>query len=483
MEKFKTETISAIGWVLSSQLITQVVSFVIGIVLVRLLLPDDFGLIAMIMVFYGLAGILLEVGLGQALIQKKDVKEEHFSSVFWLNFLIGCILGGILFLASGWLSDFYGRAELEDIFKILSINFPIASLVMVHSARFAKELKFQYLQLSEMLAMVVSGIVAIVLATYGYGYWSLVVQRLSQQIVLTTMIWSLSSWSPKFKISFEALKELFIFSSSVFFTQLLRYSYTSMDRLLLGKFMGGSVLGLYDKAYSLMLFPLRNVSSVIGKVMFPALSLIQSDRVRTKKVYLRSIRAIALITYPMMAGLFVVADSFVPSILGEHWVEIIPLLRIFCVAGFISSILTVTGSLYLSQGAAARQFRVSLINTPIRIIGIIAGLPWGGMGVATGFTCSLFISSLITLTVALRLIDLNIFSLVRAIAPILPPTLLMAVSIWGIGLGLTIENKLLLFLLQVVVGVVVYWGLVALMKVEAYTDVTGIIREKFSSSK
>ncbi len=483
MEKFKTETVSAIGWVLSSQLITQVVSFIIGIVLARLLLPDDFGLIAMMMVFYGLAGILLDVGLGQALIQKKNVQEEHFSSVFWLNFLIGCVLGGTLFFVSPWLSDFYGRVELEGMFKVLSINFPIASLAIVYNARFAKELKFKYLQLSEMLAMVVSGIVAIVLAAYEYGYWSLVAQRLSQQIVLTTMVWSLSSWSPKLKISFTAIKELFVFSASIFFTQLLRYSHSSLDRLLLGKFMGGSVLGLYDKAYSLMLFPLRNVSSVIGKVMFPALSLIQSDKVRTSKVYIRSVRAIALVTYPMMAGLFVVADSFVLGILGENWVGLIPLLRIFCVAGFISSILTVTGSLYLSQGAAARQFRVSLINTPIRIIGIVAGLHWGGIGVAIGFTCSLFIASLITLTVALRLIDLNIFSLVRAVAPILLPTLLMAVSVWGIGSELSIENKLFLFFLQVVVGVIVYWGLVALMKIEAYTDVVGIFREKLFFSK
>lgn len=479
MKDLRSRTVRAGGWVLGSRVVSQAISLLYGIVLARLLLPDDFGLIAMVMVFTGLAGLLSDVGLGAALIQKQDTEDSHYNSIFWLNILLGSILSASLYFAAPWISVFYGRVEIEPICKALSVVLFLGALTLVPRTLFAKGLLFKYLAITDLTAMLVSGAVAILLAASGFGYWSLVFLILLQQIISIILIWRLSHWRPKPYIKLSAIGDLIGFSSYVFATDFLQYSARNLDKLILGKVFGGDSLGVYDKALSMMLFPLQNISHVVGGVMFPSLSLIQADKERVKRIYLRSTSAIALVTFPMMAGIFVVSDSFVLGVIGPHWVELIPVLKIFCIAGVASSIVTVTGVIYKSQGASALQFRVNLFTQPVRIIGVIAGVPWGLQGVAIGYTASLFFNSAITLTVAGRLINLRLFTLLAALAPILVPSLAMAVMVWAIRPVLDLHNEFLLFMIQVISGAVIYWVFIFSLKLTAYHDIATVLREEF----
>jgi len=479
VSEIKAKTVRAAGWVAGTRVIAQVISFAFGIALARLLIPDDFGLIAMVLVFTGLANLLSDVGLGAALIQKKDAQEVHFSSVFWLNLAVGCLLAAILYIVAPVLGQFYERVEVEGICRTLALMFPVGALAMVARTRLIKDLEFKYISLSEVVALVISGVVAVTLAVKGFGYWSLVTHILLQQIIKTIIIWNVASWKPTRAFNRDALRILMGFSLSVFATQLLQYITRNIDKLLLGKFLGGQPLGIYDKAQSMMLFPLQNVSHVVGSIMFPSLSLIQSETERVKMIYLRSTRVIALVTFPMMAGMFVVADSFVIGVLGPQWSEVIPVLQIFCFAGVAASIVTVTGALYQSQGAAALQLRVNLITQPIRIAGIVAGLPWGALGVAIGFTATSFINGLITLVIAGRLVNLSIFTLARYLLPIFFPAMLMATVLYIMRPFLTFENELFILLIQVVTGVTFYLACVILMKLEAYKDIEKVLREQY----
>lgn len=481
MKDLRTRTVKATAWIAGAQIASQIISFGFGIALARLLVPQDFGLIAMVVVFTGLAGLLSDVGLGSALIQKKDTRDEHFSSVFWLNLLLGCGLMCAIFLAAPSLSAFYERPEVEGVTKVLSLGYVIGALALVPRTRLVKELSFKYIAVSDVAAMAVSGLIAVTLAFMGLGYWSLVIHSLLRGLISTALIWVLSGWRPTTKMDRNAIGELLGFSTSVFATRMLQYSVNNLDKLLLGKALGAQTLGLYDKAQSMMLFPLQNVSRVIGKVMFPSLSLIQTDITRVRDIYLRSTRAIALLTFPMMTGMFVVAESFVFGVLGPHWADLIPVLRIFCVAGVVSSIVTVTGSIYLSQGKAALQLRVNLVTKPITILGLVAGLHWGVLGVATGYTLALFINSVITLTVAGRLIDLKLLTVVRSLAPTLLPASVMAILVWMLRPVSGLENELLLFLVQAVAGVIIYGGWVALLKLSAYKDVTAVLGKEFAA--
>lgn len=473
-KNIRSRTVRAAGWVLGLRLASQAISFGFGIALARLLVPDDFGLVAMALVFFRLASLFMDVGLGAALIQKKDVRKEHFSSVFWLNAFAGCILGLILFIAAPWLSVFYERAEIENICKALSLGFLLGSITLVPNTRLAKKLLFKYISFSNLVAVITSGIIAIILAAAGYGYWSLVGQLLSQQLVLTMLLWNFSGWRPKVKFSSDAIKELFSFSANVFLTGILQYIAANLDKLLLGKFLGGQILGIYDKAHSMMLFPMQNISSAVGGVMFSSFSIIQSDISRVRKIYLRSTRAIALVTFPMMAGMFVVADSFVLGVLGPQWSELIPVLRILTIAGLVRAITTVTGTLYKSQGAVALQLRINLVMIPIRIAGIVIGLLWGLIGVAIGFTIASYINSVITLTFAGRLIELRLISLMRSLAPVFIPTLLMAILVWLIRPLSGMQDELLIFIGQTIFGITIYLVSIILMDLRAYQDVKDV---------
>ena len=479
MKNYRSQTVRATGWVLGSRFASHLISFGFGIALARLLVPDDFGLIAMVMVFARLAGLFTDVGLGSALVQKKDVRKEHFSSVFFLNILMGGSLGLTLFIISPWLSVFYERTEAEYICKALSIGFLIGSLALVPQTRLAKNLLFKYITFSNLVALIISSSIAVGLAAAGFGYWSLVAQILSQQFISTALLWIISGWRPMGGFSYTAIRELLGFSVSVFATEMLQYIAANIDKLLLGKYLGGQPLGIYDKAHSIMLFPLQNISRGVGSVMFPSLSLIQSETKRVRDIYLRSTRAIALLTFPMMAGMFVVAESFVLGVLGPQWSELIPVLKIFTVAGVLRSITTVTGSLYKSQGAATLQLRVNMILVPIRITGVVIGMQWGMIGVASGFTAATFVTSLITLTVAGRLVDLRLYSLIQSLLPVLMAAVMMALVIWVIRPVTGIQSELLLLFMQIFAGFFVYLVSVVVMKLNAYQDVAVVLREEF----
>lgn len=478
MQDLRSKTVNAIGWVLGSQVIHQIIALGIGIFLARLLGPESFGLLAMVVVLYGFAALLSNSGFSQALIQRSDLREKHCSSVFWVNLSLGCVAGIGLYLSSSWISVFYERAELENIVKVLSICLPLAAMEAVPRALFAKKLQFKHLKLIEMAAMITSGIIAIAFAFNGFGYWSLVIQRLTYQGLSTLLIFTVSHWQPRFIISINALSEIFSFSSSVFATSVLRYCASNLDKLLIGKFLGSIALGLYEKAQSLMFLTVRSVSGMLGGVMFSSLSQIQSDKERVRDIYLRTVRAIALVTYPVLVGLFIVADSFILTIFGIGWIDIIPILQIFCIAGLFISAVSITGSLFLSQGRAGLQLRTSLITIPIRISGIVIGLQWGLAGVAIGFTVSLMIASIITMKIAFRLVDLKLFSLVQHLLSTLAVAIVMGGVIWVIQLLSGLEPGLMLLLIQIVIGAGVYWALLTTFKLEAYTDVCRILRKE-----
>lgn len=478
MSEFRTKVVKALGWSAGGKLFSQVISMGFGIALARMLTPDDFGLIAMMMVFTGLAGLLMDVGLGSALVQKKDITELHYSTVFWTNLALGILLTGLVFLGSSSVAAFYGRQELVGIGHILSINFFLNASALVPRQRLVKELTFKVLAVADLLGMIIAGVAAILMVRAGYGFWALAWQVVILRCVATGYVWCVARWLPGFQFSTRALLELFGFSFYVFATRVIRYVTQRSDKLLAGKFLGGDAVGFLDKAQSMMLFPLQNVSHVMGSVMFPALSMIQDDPAHVKSVYMRCTQAIALLTFPMMTGMFAVSENFVLGVLGEQWSGLVTVLRILCVAGIATSIVTVTGSVYLSQGKAKLQFKVNLFTRPIALLGVASGIPWGIEGIATGATIATFINSAITLTVAGKLIGLQLSEFVGSLMKTLFSAVVMGVIVLSTEQMLYDFQPLARFFLQILEGVMLYAILVILVRVRALRDVWQIVKEK-----
>lgn len=479
MSDFRDRTLSALGWSVGGQIGRQGASFVIGIVLARLLSPEEFGLVAMVTVITGFAAVLADFGLGAALVQMDDAEERHFSSVFWVNLAAGLLLTLAFAAAAPLVAAFYETPELVWITVALSASFFLSSINVVQRTRLSKSLDFQRLSMVEVASLIVSGIAAVVLAATGYGVWALVFHAVGRIAVEAGLLWILNDWRPHRIFDRAALRELMGFSGSLMGTQALNYWARNLDDLLVGRVFGEEALGAYNKAYSVMLFPLENISRVIGRVMFPALSLVKENRALVGSVFLRSTRSISLLTFPMMLGLFVTAEPFVIGLLGPQWGAMIPILQVLCFVGLVQSVTTLTGSLYLSQGRADLQLRVGLALKVVTLAGIVIGLRWGPVGVAIGYGTATAINSYPAFRFAGALVGLRFLDLVRALLATLACAVLMAAAVWGVELLTPPGWSALLRLgVNVASGVVVYALLILLFRPLALRDVQEVIRER-----
>ena len=480
MKNFRHKTVSGIAWNIVSQVGQQTLTFTIGVILAHLLSPSEFGLITMITVITGFAGIFAELGFSAALVQKRNIGKEHLSTVFWLNSGAGLLLMLIFMAGSPLIAGFYNEPQLVLITVVISTNFLINSFGIVQKTLMTKSLDFRTLSIVEIVTVGISGIIAIIMAYNGFGVWSLAVQAVVISLTKVVSLWKLSKWRPRFEFHWWAIKNLIGFSSSFAGTKALNYWARNVDNLLVGRFVGMDALGAYSRAYSVMMFPLTSISRVISNVMFPSFSLIQEDKQRVKELYLKITRTIALITFPLIFGLFVTVKPFVMVVFGQKWIAMIPILQILCLLGIPQSIGTLNGNIYLSQGRADLQFKVSLFLKASVILGIVIGLHWGVIGVAIGYTIASIINFYPSISYAERLINMSFSELMRNLSGVFAFASMMAAAVWLLGVLLPDNWPHWAYLAtQIPFGIVVYLISVHVFKLKAYVDIRKFLYEQW----
>jgi PST family polysaccharide transporter len=476
----RDKTISGLGWTTTARIVQQILQFVISVLLARLLTPEAFGLVGMIFIFTGFASMFSDGGFGAALVQAESIEERHRSSVFWLNVLIGLVLTGIVILAAPWVAWFYGEPTLEPLTVVIAFQFIIGALSNVHTSLFRREMDFKKITIVQILAKIVSGIVGIALALSGYGVWSLVWQGLMSSAANVASVWTISSWRPQFLFRKNAIQELLRFSGNLLGFNLVNYWTRSADDLLIGKFVGSAGLGIYTKAYGLMLLPVRQITSVISDVMFPALSRIQNDIDRVRRVYLRANRIIGFVTIPMMCGLMAVAHPFVLALFGPKWEAVVPVLQILCFVGVKQPVGSTTGWIYQSQGRTDWMFRWNVVVSTVTILSFVIGVQWGVIGVATAYAIRSYVVWYHGISIPGRLIDMTFGDFVQNLAGIFACAVVMAGAVYALGLALPPEWPHWLHLLtQVPAGVVIYWALVHSFGVQAYRETFDLLVEQW----
>jgi PST family polysaccharide transporter len=479
MGDLREKTLTGLAWSMIAQFTNQALRFVLSVTLARLLTPKDFGLMGMIVVFTGFASLFSDLGFGASLVQRREIEERHLSSMFCLNILSGLILTAIVLTAAPAITEFYHEPRLELLTVLISVTFFISSLSMVQRALLQRSMEFRKLAIIETIAMIVGGSFAIALAVIGFGVWSLAWQMVISAVVGAVLFYLLTDWRPSLRFDKNAVRELFGFSINLFGFNVINYWVRNGDDLLIGRFIGSVGLGIYSRAYSIMLMPLHQISATIGRVMFPALSKIQEDRASVKQIYLRTINVIALITFPMMMGLLVVADSFVLALLGPKWIEVVPILQIMCLLGLVQSLVTTVGWLYTSQGRTDLFFRWSVGAGVFLLAGILIGVFWFGTIKAVA-ACYAFVSGVVLLYPAFaipgKLINMTFSEVALSVSGIFGCTLLMAFSVYLLSRVLPSEwPHWANLVLEVPFGIISYMLLIHIFKVEAYVD----LRELF----
>jgi O-antigen/teichoic acid export membrane protein len=426
-ENLKRQVLDGTTWSFIGSVGRQLINFVLTAILARLLLPDEFGTVGMITILAGYANVVTEMGFTAALVQRKELAEQHIQSVFWLNLAIGSIMAAAMFVSAPLIARFYGVPLLLPLTRVMSLMFLFSAPGMVPNALLRRQMAFNTLARITIIRTLVSGLLGILLAYLGAGVWSLVVSTLVFHLVssATCLIWV--GWLPRFAFSWQAIRDLWQYTIGVFGDGSITYWMRNADNVLIGRFFGPASLGYYLRVYALMLLPLTQIVSVLANVMFPALSSIKDDRDRVKRIYLRATSVLALAICPTMFGLAVVTKPFVLTVYGENWVRMVPLVPIFALVGVLQSLSAPTNWLYMSQGRTDWMFWWGLGSSGVLIASILIGIALGSLEtVAWSYAIANLLVFYPAITIPVRLIGLRFRDVMNAIASPFIGSLVMA---------------------------------------------------------
>lgn len=468
--RWRRSTISGIRWSGAASLIGEVTQFAIMVALARILGPEAFGLIGMILVFSGFAHVFGELGFGAALVQRETLEPRHWSSVFWLNASAGLVLTALFAAGSPLVAAFYDEPMLVPLMLALSVQFALAGVATVHRARLQRAMDFRKLSLIQVTVPVLAGGVAIGLALSGFGVWSLVGQSLFNRVAQTLALWAATRWVPAPRVDWSAIGDLWTFSSNLLGFRLLNYGSANLDNLIIGKLIGAEALGIYGRAYGVMLKPVQRTTTLLNSVMFPSLSRVKHDVALVRAVYTKSIRVIALVSVPMYLGLIGVADPFVRVVYGTEWLDAVPVIQILCIAGTKQPVGATCGWLYTSQGRTDLQFKWGIIKVAALVPCLLVGSLWGLNGVAWGFVVQQYAMWWWSITVPYRLVDLRFRDALAALGPPVAIGGVMLAAVFGTGIALAEQPPAVQLLVEVPVGVAVYAGLAAIVRPRGFVE-------------
>ena len=417
IENLGDKVIKGASWTITSKIVAQLLSFCVTIVLVRLLSPEDYGLVALSGVFIKFIDIFRNMGFGEAIIQRKSINNDFLSTAFWITIAVGLCMVLLIYITSPIICNFYSEKGLRNILILSSLAFLISPLSEIHETILTKNLEFKKIAYLNLLYPLFFGASAILLALSDFGVWSLVLGNLIAQFLITPVIWSMAKWRPKFVFNMKRFKELLDFGSYILSFKFVNYLARNSDNLIIGKVLGAISLGYYSIAYNLMLKPLQHISWSISRIMLPTLSSIQEEKERVRTGYLKTVRSISLITFPIMTGLMVVAREFVLIFYGIKWEPAVIPLRILCIVGALQSIGTTVGTIFISQGRPDLQLRVGVFNTSIIVAAFFIGVKWGLTGVALAYGIVSIILFLPNQYWANRLIGLKLRYFLKALYP------------------------------------------------------------------
>lgn len=381
MGELRNKTLSGVKWNAIGRFSTQGISFVIGILLARILSPSDYGVIGMIGIFMAIAQTFIDSGFGSALIRKKDCTDTDYSTAFYFNIAVGIICYLILFFAAPLIADFFKTPILVDIVRVLSINLFLNSLTIVQTAILTTAVDFKSQAKISLVATIVSGIIGLTMAYNGYGVWSLVYQSVSMSIVRAILFWMITKWKPQRIFSKNSFSYLFGFGSKILSASILHTIYANLTTILIGKFYTPKDLGYYTRGESLASLPSTNLTSILQSVTYPILSKIQDDDERLIHAYRKYICMTSMVIFFGMCLLIALSKPLIHALLSEKWMHSVIYLQVFSIAYMFDHICQLNLNILYVKGRSDLVLRLEVIKKTISISMIVAAIPFGVLAI------------------------------------------------------------------------------------------------------
>ena len=476
--------VSGLLWRFSERVSAQLVTFIVSLVLARLLEPSDYGMIALCTVFTSILNILITGGFGSALVQKLEADHLDFSSVFCFNIFFSLVLYGVIFFAAPYISEFYGNeyVQLTQVIRVMGVQVIILGVNNVQQAYVSKNMLFKKFFFSTTIGTIASAIVGLGKAFSGYGIWALVAQTLVNPLIDTSVLWITVKWRPQREFSFTRLQILIKYGWKILVSSLLNEFCNQLRGLIIGKRYSAEDLAFFSKGQQFPSIVVTNINSSIESVLFPVISNIQENIGSVKSLTRKFIKMSSYIMCPMMMGLVVVAEPLVRILLTEKWLFCVPYLRIYCFTYCLLPVQTANLQAIKAIGRSDIYLKLEIIKRFISISLLLISMKYGVLYIAISLIIESILCAIVNTFPNKKLMDYKYTELLKDIFPAVILSIVMGGILWFVPRIYTFSD-IGLIVVQVVVGVVIYVGISKILNLTSYVYLEELVLSKLKRGK
>lgn len=477
----RKNVLSGLVWKLLERGGDQVIQFVIQLMLARLLLPEDYGLIALIAIFIALANVFIQTGFTTALIQAKEIDELDYASAFYFSSFLTVLLYVLLFLTAPVIAGFYGKLELVPVIRVLALSLFCGPLNSIQYAIVSRTMQFKKFFFSSLSGTLVSGVVGVYLAYAGFGVWALVGQQLSNVFIDTFVLWFTVSWRPQLVFSFQRIKKLLSFGWKMLTSTLLDTLYTNSYGLVIGKVISPTMLGYYNRANQFPSIIVNNVNNSLSTVLFPVMSASQENKPHIRSMMKRSLEVSSLIIFPLMTGLIICSEELVLALLTDKWLASVPLIRLISLAYafyplHITNIVAIT-----SLGKSDLILKLEVIKRVLSLVCLFISIPFGIYVIVAFEPVISIVTFVLNARPNKKLLDYGVKEQLRTISPYLLLSIIMGIVIYP--LGYLPLGSLATLILQATTGAAFYFGASLMIKTSSIHYLIAAVKELLGRRK
>lgn len=479
-KNLKSQVLSGMFWRFGERICAQLVTFIVSIVLARILSPEHYGTVTLLTIFITIANVFVSDGFGKALIQKKNVTDLDYSSVFYFNMIFSWVVYLIIFLIAPLVADFYDNSILTPALRVLALKIPLAGINSIQHAYVSKHMMFRRFFWSTLIGTIISAGVGIVMALTGFGVWALVAQYLTNSFIDTVVLWFTVKWRPKKMFNLKSVTGLLGFGWKILMTSLINTLYENLRNLLIGKFYSKEDLAFYSRGTSYPILIINNVNTTISSVLFPAMSKIQDDKMRLKQSMRKSISMSTFILFPLMMGLSAIADPIVRLMLTEKWLPCVPYLRIACVYLSFYPINIANLQAIMAVGKSDVYLKLNIVKKVIGLVLLLVSLPFGVTAIAASEILVAIFAVLTNVSANKKLLDYSLIDLLKDIGKNLIISLIMFVTVYAFErfVSIYIGNLILSIIIEIALGGLVYIAFARLFKSEDLNYILSTLKKK-----
>lgn len=472
-ESLKNKTVIGVGWSAADAFLSQGVTFIVGIVLARLLSPEEYGLIGIVTIFITIMLGVVDSGFSNALIRKIEVTDDDYSTLFYFNFVVSIAMFGLLFIGAPCIAYFFERPQLVALTRVMGLLLIFQSLSIVQYTILSRNIDFKTKTKASVISAVVSGILGIVMAYMGFGVWSLVAQQLSRQLVYTVFLWMLNKWWPNFTFNIDSLKYMWGFGWKLLLSGLLERLWGQMYKVVVSKFYTPATLGQYTRSYEFANLFSSNFTSIIQRVSYPVLSQVQTEQERMMSGYRRIIKMTMFVTAIMMISMGAVAEPLIYCLIGPQWHQAATFLPLICVSMSLYPLHAINLNMLQVQGRSDVFLKLEIVKKIIAIaplcLGIFVGIYWMLVGSVFMGIISFFLNSHYTG----KKLGYSSWQQLKDVAPSYGIASIIAVSVYFFKF--IPMSYWVILSIQIAVGTIVFFLICRFSKVQEYQDFKEIV--------